>query len=116
MRPNLSENIDKLIKGTITGKISWSKPSEYTYIWQTANDEKIKLNIIVQAYKNPLNNTISNILFRLYDVEKKISLINIETQETTPENKGKIFDLFNTIKENFDSGRVDVLGDLLKNL
>lgn len=115
MKTNLSENIDKLIKGTLSGKIEWVKPTENTYIWQTSNNKNTKLNVVVQGYKNPTNK-ISNILFRLFDVEKQTSLINIETDDTTPENKEKIFNLFNAVKENFDTGRVDILGDLLKDI
>lgn len=115
MKPDLIENIDKLIKGTETGKILWTKPNDSTYVWQTSNSKKTRLNIILQGYRYT-GPTVIDILFRLFELDTKTSLIDLKTEDTSPQVKAKIFQLYQTIKDNFDSGRVDVLSDLLKDL
>jgi hypothetical protein len=106
MKTNFKENIDKLIQGTIQGKIIWIKPSENAFVWRTENSEGQKIN-----------NKVTNIMFRLYEIESKISLIDLDTKDLEDvETYEAIFKLYNTIKENFDVGRNDILSDLLKDI
>ena len=115
MKTEFRANIEKLIKGTLSGKVFWNKFPSNTFIWRTENSEGSKLNVILQK-TNKLNNEIE-VLFRLYEVEKKISLIDLYAKES--KNK-ELFDLVNklflAIEENIDIGRNDILGDLLKDI
>jgi hypothetical protein len=71
--------------------------------------------LILQGYRlsGPL---VADILFRLYEVESKTSLLDVKTENTGPDVKQKIFQLYKTIEEKFDSGRIDILSDLLKDI
>jgi hypothetical protein len=115
MKSILIENIDILIKGTLSGKIMWTKPADNVFVWQTSNSNKTRLNLILQGYRlsGPL---VADILFRLYEVESKTSLLDVKTENTGPDVKKKIFQLYKTIEEKFDSGRIDILSDLLKDI
>jgi len=115
MKSNLIDNIDKLIKGTISGKIMWTKPSENVFVWQTTNSDKSRLNVILQGHR-VAGSQVLDITFRLFELETKNSLIDVKTEDTSHENRSKIFELFQTIKDNSDEGRVDILSDLLKDI
>lgn len=115
MKANLVDNIDKLISGTISGKISWVKLNENTFVWQTSNSENKRLNIILQTSKT-FENKIVEILFRLFEVDTKKVLMDVKTESTSDENKKKIYDLYQTVKDSFGLSRLDVLSDLLKDL
>lgn len=115
MKPNFIENIDKLIKGTVSGKIMWTKPNDNVFVWQTSNSDKTRLNVILQGYK-VAGNQVIEILFRLFEVETKSTLLDIKTEDVSPQVKQKILQLYQTIKDNFELGRLDVLSDLLKDI
>ena len=116
MKTNFKENIEKLIKGTIEGKIIWIKPSDNVFVWRTENSEGKQINVILQGY-NKRDSKANNIMFRLFEVDSKISLIDINTSELQdPDTYESIFKLFETIKEYFDVGRNDILSDLLKDI
>lgn len=116
MKTNFKENIEKLIKGTIQGKIIWIKPSDNVFVWRTENSEGKQINVIVQGY-DKRDNKVTNILFRLYEVDSKTSLIDLYTKELEDaETYDLIFRLFLNIKEYFDVGRNDILTDLLKDI
>jgi len=115
MKANLIDNIDKLIKGTISGKIMWTKPGENAFVWQTTNSDKSRLNVILQGHRLS-GNQVVDISFRLYELETKSSLIDVKTEDTSREIKSKLFELFQIIKDNFDTGRIDILSDLLKDI
>ena len=115
MKANLIDNIEKLIKGTISGKIIWTKPSDNVFVWQTTSSDKSRLNVILQVYRMS-GNQVLDITFRLFELETKSSLIDIKTEDTSKEIKSKVFELFQTIKDNFNTGRVDILSDLLKDI
>lgn len=115
MKANLIDNIDKLIKGTTTGKIVWVQLNENTFVWQTSNSENKKLNVILQSTKTFENKAVE-ILFRLYEVDSKTILMDVKTENTSLENRKKIFDLFQILKDTFGLNRLDVLTDLLKDI
>jgi hypothetical protein len=115
MKTDFKENIDKLIKGTLSGKIFWTKLTGKAYVWRTENSEGSNLNVIVQKMGNK-NNEIE-LLFRLYEVETKISLIDLYARESKNKDLfNLVLKLFNIIEENIDIGRNDILGDLLKDI
>lgn len=116
MKTNFKENIDKLIQGTIQGKIIWIKPNENVFVWRTEYSKGKQINVIVQGYKK-INNKVTNIIFRLFEIESKTALIDLDTKDLEDlETYESIFKLFNTIKENFDVGRNNILSDLLKDI
>lgn len=115
MNHNLTENIEKLIKGTNSGKIIWIKPNDNVFVWQTFNSNRTRLNVILQAYKISNNQTIA-VLLRLFEVETKITLLDIKSEEVNPILKEALFSLYKTIKDKFEIGRIDILSDLLKDI
>lgn len=115
MKAKLIDNIDKLIKGTTTGKIVWVKLNENAFVWQTSNSENKRLNVILQSSKI-FDNKVAEILFRLFEVDSKLVLMDVKTENTSLENRKKIFELFQIIKDTFGLNKLDVLSDLLKDI
>lgn len=115
MKDNLTTNIDKLIKGTKDGKINWTKLTEHAYVWQTSNSNNKKLNIILQNAKT-VEGKVVEVLFRLFDVENKTVLMDVKTDSTSVENRIKIFEIYELVKDNFSLDKLDVLSDLLKDI
>jgi len=110
----LIENFDKLIRGTKSGQITWTRLNNLTYVWQTKNAAVKRLNVILQRIKVASGN--DGILFRLFNVEAKSVILDIRTERTTSDVKAKMFELYQIIESSFESGKIDILSDLLKDI
>lgn len=104
-------NIDKLIEGTKKGKITW-EPHNKAFIWMTQNDKGQKINVVLQT--KLLHEIVSQILFRLWDVDNQKSLMEIDSDSVSKDVKNKIFKLYEVAKDSSNLGNIDVLSDLLK--
>ncbi|MRX70306.1 hypothetical protein SAMN06265349_101689 [Flavobacterium resistens] len=113
---SLIQNIDKLISGTQNGKIKWEKMKE-NFIWKTFDSSKKPINIVLQpkTINSNVNNS-RNIMFRMWDVNNQIALLEVHTENSDEKTKGKILELYNTTKEYFDFERLDILSDILKDI
>lgn len=108
---SLIQNIDKLITGTQKGKIVWEN-MKGNFIWKTSDSSNKQINIILQG--TIIGNNVRNVMFRMWDVKSQSALIELYTQNSEEKTKNKILELYSTIKENFDIGRLDILSDILK--
>lgn len=104
--------INKLSSSTKEGKIPWKKLRDGIFVWQTETSEKIKTNIIVQ--KKPAST--ESILFRLYEVDNKRALLDIDTKSTNSSIKQAIHNLYEIIENSQVNYELNILDDLLKNI
>ena len=111
---NLVEYIDKMIEGTNERKISWTKLNDNAFVWKTSDSNDNKVNIILQNMF-PVEKK-NDVLFRIFDVENRKVILDIRTEKTSDENKRKIVELFNLVKNNSGLEKLDVLGDILKKI
>lgn len=110
---DLIENIDKLIEGTKKGKITW-EPHSTSFIWKTHNDEGKNMNVVLQP--KGATDKKTNIMFRLWDVDSQLSLIEVNTSSASDDVKTKILMLYSIAKSSSSIGRIDILSDLLKGI
>lgn len=105
--------IERLIESTKNNKIPWFKLRENIFVWQTETSENVRTNIILQKRGGSLDNSI---LFRLYEVENKRTLLDIDTKTTNEKTKKAISDLFEVIENSKVNYELNVLDDLLRNI
>ena len=108
----IEENISKLIAGTKNGKIVWEKKNPTTYNWKTKSSEGVNVNTVVQKF-NSTDNEI-DILFRLWNLDLRYSFLDLKYQESSPEIKSLLKELYETISgsASFD----DIFSDILKDI
>jgi len=106
--------IEKLIEATRFNKIPWLKLRENIFVWQTETSENVKTNIILQ--KRILSNKKGDILFRLFEVETKRTLLDVDTANTNEKTKNAIFDLFAVIENSSVNYELNILDDLIKKI
>lgn len=112
---NIIYYLEKLTVNTSNGKIPWKKLNDGVFVWQTETSNNVKTNVILQKTKISSKNII-NILFRLYEVDNKRVLFDINTKDANAEIETAINNLFNTIDNSQFNYELNILDDLLKNL
>ncbi|MDY3319658.1 hypothetical protein PG637_09770 [Riemerella anatipestifer] len=111
---DITHYIEKLIEATRFNKILWLKLRENIFVWQTETSENIRTNIILHKRKS--TNKDIDILFRLFEVETKKILLDIDTSNTNEKNKKAIYNLFEVV-ENFSvNNELNILDDLTKKI
>lgn len=105
--------IDKLKKNTSEGKIPWKKFSN-AFIWQSLTSNNVRTNVILQKTKT-LSGKFS-IVFRLFEVDNKKTIFEINTTEASAEIINAIDSLYSTIENSHFSYELNILDDLLKKL
>lgn len=109
---NIIFYLEKLRINTVNGNIPWRKLSDGTFVWQTSTSENIKTNVILQ--KTMSLNNMFNILFRLYEVDNKRVLMDINTKQVNDETSIAINNLFNAIENSHSNYELNILDDLLQ--
>lgn len=107
---NLKENLEKLLKASIEGKITWTKQNPTTYNWKQRTSDGSHINTIIQKYKSKENSDLS---FRLWDLDDKYTIMEISHSGSKDEIKQlleKIYELASG--SNLFMG--DVFSDILR--
>lgn len=108
----VEENIKKLIDATKEGKISWERKTQTVYIWRRQASDGSNINVVVQKKST---NGEPDLLFRLWNLDEKKSILDIEYNLSNEGLKELLKELYQSITGN-NLHVSDIFSDILKGL
>jgi hypothetical protein len=111
MKP-IDQNISKLIAGTRAGRIKWNRVNPTTYNWKTQSSDGTMVNTIVQKLKNA---GIAEVSFRLWDLEEKKDILNIQFHDADGQTQNLLKQLYEVVSGNTFLVD-DIFSDIVKDL
>jgi hypothetical protein len=108
----IEDNIRKIIKGTVDGKVRWAKINPTTYNWQSKSSDGKSINTVVQK---SIRNGEPNILFRLWNLDEQTSLLDLYYIDSSDAIKSLLKELYETVSGNalFVD---DIFSDILRDI
>jgi hypothetical protein len=93
----LIQNILKLIDRTKARKIEWEQVNPSSFIWTSKASNGEQINIVVQRIPRQGK---QDVIFRLFNVTTQKTLLDISHQDSSPEIKSLLEELFVAITGN----------------
>jgi len=113
MSTDFLEQIERIKRATLDGKITWQKSGTNIYVWFIIDQHNRKVNAVLQKFNKGEKEIV---LFRLWDPERKVALLEQISDQVEPKYAEGILGLYNFVDELYRNPGLSYLDEVLDNI